>query len=198
MYTLFTDKSEDFKCNIGVEGASIANTSARLVLENKNMNILFEGVVNPDGSCTIPIKKLKNILPEGLQGTMKLEVIADDTFFSPWQDDFIIEVNKKVTVEVANDTRKKQIKENTINVQVTNVKQEVKSKPIQEKKVVRKKRHRTHSEIMSEVLAQKGVTLNNFNENLKTTIPLVKAYVKKYNVSESADDLLNEIIINLK
>jgi len=198
MYTLFTDKSEDFKCNIGVEGASIANTSARLVLENKNMNIPFEGVVNQDGSCTIPIKKLKNILPEGLQGTMKLEVIADDTFFSPWQDEFIIEVNKKVTVEVANDTRKKQIKENTINVQVTNVKHKVKSKPIQEKKVLRKKRRRTHSEVMSEVLAKKGVTLNNFNENLKTTIPLVNAYVKKYNVSESADDLLNEIIINLK
>lgn len=198
MYTLFTDKSEDFKCNIGVEGASIANTSARLVLENSHMNILFEGVVNTDGSCVIPIKKLKNILPEGLQGTMKLEVIADDSFFSPWQDDFKIEVNKKVTVEVANDTRKTQIKENTINVQVTNVKQKINNTPIQETRVVKKPRQRTHSEIMSEVLAAKGVTLDNFSSRLKTTVPLVKAYVKKYNVNESADDLLNQIIINLK
>ena len=74
MYTLYTDKSEDFKCNIGVEGADITNTHARLVLENSTMNILFEGKVNKSGDCVIPIKKLKHILPEGVGGKLKLEV----------------------------------------------------------------------------------------------------------------------------
>lgn len=201
MYKLFTDKIDKFECNIGVEGADITNTTARIVLENSHMNILFEGKITSNGNCIIPIKKLKNILPEGIKGIMKLEVVADDTFFSPWQDDFEVGISKKVTVEVVNDTRKQTIKENTINVQVTNVNQ----KPITETKsvntVVKKsapKRKRSHCEIMSEVLASKGVTLNNFRKNLKTTKPLVEAYVKKYKVQQSADDLLNEIIINLK
>ena len=126
MYTLYTDKSEDFKCNIGVEGADISKTTARLVLENNNVNLMFEGTVDKSGNCIIPIKKLKNILPEGIEGRMKLEVVADDTFFSPWEDSFLVKVNKRVTVEVANDTRKSTIKETKIKVQVSEQK---KSKP---------------------------------------------------------------------
>jgi hypothetical protein len=195
MYTLYTDKSENFKCSIDVEGATIDRTTARLVLENDNMNVLFEGVINSDGSCVIPIKKMKHILPEGTKGTMKLEVVADDTFFSPWQDDFTIKVNKKVTVEVANDTRINRIKENKVKVQVTNVKQKTKKKPIQREIVKTKKSN--HTKIMAGVLRKKGITLDNFNEKLNTTIPLVSAYVKKFKVGKSADDLLNEIIFNL-
>ena len=190
MYTLYTDKSEDFKCNIGVEGASISNTIARLVLENKNVNLMFEGKVSKDGTCIIPIKKLKHILPEGTEGKMKLEVVADDTFFSPWEDDFSVKVNKRVTVEVANDTRNT-IKENKIQVTVEKPKTEIK------KSVVRKPK-RTHSEIIGEVLSKKGVTLDNFDKHVKSVEKLVESYVKKHKLKESSDNLLNEIIINLK
>ena len=189
MYTLYTDKSENFKCNIGVEGASIRNTTARLVLENKNLNLLFEGTVSKDGTCTIPIKQLKNILPEGLQGTMKLEVIADDTFFSPWQDDFTIKVNKKVTVEVMNDTSKTPIKENRVQVKVSGLK---KPKP-----VVKRVKKRSHSQIMSETISKKGITVDNFKENLDYTVPMIKNYIKKFKVNESVNDLLNDVILNL-
>ena len=193
MYTLYTDKSEDFKCNIGVEGADISKTTARLVLENNNVNLMFEGTVDKSGNCIIPIKKLKNILPEGIEGRMKLEVVADDTFFSPWEDSFLVKVNKRVTVEVANDTRKSTIKETKIKVQVSEQK---KSKP---KKVrVVKKSKRSHSEIMSEVLNKKGITLNNFSNKMDIALPLIEKYIKHYKVKETADSLLNEIIINLK
>ena len=195
MYTLYTDKSEDFKCNIGVEGADITNTHARLVLENSTMNILFEGKVTKDGNCIIPIKKLKHILPEGVEGKLKLEVIADDTYFSPWEDDFIVKVNKRVTVEVANDTRKNKIEENKINIQVTGINSPKKQTP---KKTVQVERKKTHSDIMAEILDKKGVTLSNFSKHIDTIQPLVEKYIKRYKVNQSADSLLNEIIINLK
>lgn len=195
MYTLYTDKSEDFKCNIGVEGADITNTHARLVLENSTMNILFEGRVDKNGDCVIPIKKLKHILPEGVEGNLKLEVIADDTYFSPWEDNFIVKVNKRVTVEVTNDTRKNKIEENKINIQVTGINSPKKQAP---KKTVQVQRKKTHSEIMSEILDKKGITLSNFSKNINTVQPLVEKYIRRYKVNQSPDSLLNEIIINLK
>jgi hypothetical protein len=196
MYTLYTDKTEDFKCNIGVEGATLNNTKARLVLENNDMNLLFEGRIGSDGTCIIPIKKLKHILPEGAEGMMKLEVIADDTYFSPWEDSFQVMVNKKVTVEVANDSRKQNIKENKVNIQVTGVKKENN----QTKKIskVTPRRKRSHSDIVSEILNSKGINLKNFDKHIDKVVPLVEAYAKKYKVKESTDDFLNEVIINLK
>lgn len=192
MYTLYTDKSEDFKCNIGVEGATIKNTSARLVLENQVIDLLFEGKVKSDGTCIIPIKQLKNILPEGTSGNMKLEVIADGTFFSPWEDSFEIKVNKKVTVEVMSDTKSKPITETKINVKVSGPTQRKK-----QKKVVVKS-PRSHSETLSEVLNKKGITLKNFSTRIDEATPLIKKYIKKYKVDENFDTLLNEVIINLK
>lgn len=197
MYTLYTDKSEDFKCNIGVEGATLNNTKARLVLESKDMNLLFEGSISSDGNCIIPIKKLKHLLPEGIEGMMKLEVIADDTFFSPWEDSFQVRVNKKVTVEVANDSRKKNIKENKINIQVTGLNKQTQSVRKTSPKVISTVK-RNHSDIMSEILNKKGITLKNFDKHFDKVKPLVEAYVKRYKVKETVGDFLNEVIINLK
>lgn len=193
MYVLYTDKSEDFKCHIDVEGTALSSTKARVVLENKELNLMFQGSIDASGNCVIPIKKLKNILPEGCEGNMKLEIIADDTYFSPWQDTFSVKVNKKVTVEVFNDTRKEQIKENRVKVQVTP--QQIKKNNVVEKKQV--KPTRTHSETLAKILEAKGVTLDNFEKRLDKILPLVEAYKKKYKVRESAEDLLNEVIINL-
>ena len=193
MYTLYTDKITNFECNIGVDGTDISKTTARLVLENDNVNLMFEGTVDSTGNCVIPVKKLKDILKEGMKGTMKLEVVADDTFFSPWEDSFSVKVNKKVTVEVANDTRKQPIKETRIQVQVNEP-----SKPKRKKSVRVKKQKRSHSEIMGEVLNKKGITLNNFSDKMDVALPLIEAYIKHYKVTETADSLLNEIIINLK
>jgi len=192
MYVLYTDKSEDFKCHIDVEGAQLNSTKARVVLENKDMNFLFEGKIDASGNCVIPIKKLKNLLPEGAEGTMKLEVIADDTYFSPWEDSFSVKVNKKVTVEVFNDSRKEQIKENRVKVQVTPQKRKTVSN------VSKPKRRVSHVENLTNLLESKGVTLDNVEKYLNTIIPLVETYSKKYKVKESTEDLLNEVIINLK
>ena len=31
---------------------------------------------------------------------MKLELIAEDTYFLPWESDFVVDTNKKIKVEV--------------------------------------------------------------------------------------------------
>jgi hypothetical protein len=198
MYTLYTDKSEDFKCKIDVEGTKLSETRARLVIEGKDISLLFEGKIDSDGNCTVPIKKLKNLLSEEEKGTMRLEVIAEDTFFSPWEDDFTIKTNKKVTVEVFNND-KDVIKETKIGVKVDvqPTKEVIKptSKKTVEKVIVEEK---NHGKIISEILDKKGVKLTNVKENQKMITNFIKEYVIENKVGLSNNELLDEIINNLK
>ena len=46
MYKLFTDKSEVFKCNIKLEGASLKNSSARLIIESEDVNLMFVDILD--------------------------------------------------------------------------------------------------------------------------------------------------------
>jgi hypothetical protein len=101
-YTLFTDKSTLFECVMELEGVSLKETVARLIVEAPDRTFLFTGTVSPDGTCSIPISKLKGLLESDIRGTIKLEVIAEDMFFSPWQSDFIVETAKKVTINEVN------------------------------------------------------------------------------------------------
>lgn len=102
-YSVFKDKSEDFSCDISLEGANLSNTEARLILETDDWNLVFNGEISKDGKCLIPIKKL-SILNEGQIGKIKLEVIAEGTVFIPWEDDFKVKVSKKVSVKI-NETK---------------------------------------------------------------------------------------------
>ena len=167
MYTLYTDKIENFKCSIDVEGASLSETQARLVLESDKYNLLYEGTIDSSGKCSIDINKLKNILEEGTEGTMRLEVIADDTFFSPWEDTFTVKTNKKVTVEVQDKTP---IRENKIKVTVNT------PAKAEEKSII--KEENVHSEVVAKLLKAKGINKNNLEENINTTSRIVHNYVK--------------------
>ena len=120
MYKLFTDKPEVFECNIKLEGASLKNSQARLIIESEDINLLFEGTINKDGKCSIPIKKLKGLLEDNTSGQIKLEVIAEDTYFTPWKSEFIVEASRKVTVEVKSSDAEI-IKENAPKIQITGI-----------------------------------------------------------------------------
>jgi hypothetical protein len=119
-YSVYKDKPENFSCDVLVEGASISDTKARLILESDDWTLMFEGDIDRYGKCTIPIKKL-NILNEGLVGKIRLEVIADNTVFTPWEDDFKVKLSKKVLVQVhesKQNTPKKPLNNNSSNVRV--------------------------------------------------------------------------------
>jgi hypothetical protein len=122
MYKLFTDKSELFECDIKLEGASLSKSSARLVVETSDYSLLFKGNINSKGKCEIPIRKLKGLIDENTTGSIRLEVIAEDTYFTPWESDFEVDVSKKVTVEVKSQQTKKPIVETKVKVNVKNEK----------------------------------------------------------------------------
>ena len=123
MYTLYSDKNNIFECDIQLEGASITQAFARVIVEGNNLNLVFNGDITSEGNCRIEMPKL-NMLKEG--GEMKLEVIADDMYFNPWNSDFELKKSKSVTVEVKQPTDKV-IKENKATVKV-NIPKEVKPK----------------------------------------------------------------------
>ena len=128
MYKLFTDKSELFECDIKIEGASLSNSAARLVVETSDYSLMFNGTIDSAGKCKVPIRKLKGLIDESNKGNIRLEVIAEDTFFTPWETDFEVQASKKVTVEIKSQTTKKPIVETKgPKVKVTKVKKMKKS-----------------------------------------------------------------------
>ena len=97
-YKVYADKAETFSCEIELEGANLKDTEVRLVLESDNWNLMFTGEIDRNGKVNIPIRKL-NILEEGTKGKIKMEVIAEGTVFTPWEDDFEVKMSKKVMVK---------------------------------------------------------------------------------------------------
>jgi hypothetical protein len=105
MYPLYSDKPNLFECQIQLEGCSLNDASARLIIESNQNSLVFTGEIDNNGACLIPVKKLKGLVSEN--GEMKLEVIADDMYFSPWESEYQLKQSKKVTVEVKTPSQSK-------------------------------------------------------------------------------------------
>ncbi len=99
-YKLYRDKTETFICDMEISGANPGNSKARVIIESRDMTYMFEGTIDGNGHCEIPLKKM-NFLAENEVGTIKLEVIADDMMFNPWEETFVAVNHRKVTVRVA-------------------------------------------------------------------------------------------------
>ena len=147
-YKVYTDKQENFICEINLTGASLTNAQSRIIVSSDVVNIMFEGKVDSSGKCIVPIKKLQGLLPEGTTGDIKLEVIADDTYFQPWSSNFIVEASKKITVEVKSQSQKvieeskpkmKVIVETDKKTHVVNILREIKKQKITLKNIDQKR-----------------------------------------------------------
>lgn len=112
-YLIYKDKSENFSCEVMVEGANINDTQARLIIESEEWTIMFNGEIDSRGRCNIPMKKL-NIFNEGTKGKIRLEVIVEGAIFTPWESDCIVKMSKKVSIKM-NETNnnKKPLNRNT-------------------------------------------------------------------------------------
>lgn len=185
MYTLFTDKTEVFECDLQLEGASLKKSFARLLIESPDLNLVFNGEISSSGKCKIPVKKLKGLLDENVNGKMKLEVVAEDTYFTPWEDDFSIDTSKKLTVEVKSQSPSKPILEAKPKVSVKT------STP----KVANPKKI-NHIHILTEVFKKKDISIKNILENKELVNKVLDVYIKKFKVDPKQKTTILEGIVD--
>ena len=171
MYKLFTDKSELFECDIKLEGASLSKSKARLVVETSDYSLLFNGNINSSGKCEIPIRKLKGLIDENTTGNIRLEVIAEDTFFTPWESDFEVDASKKVTVEVKSQQTKKPIVETKVNVKVKD-----------EKPTITEKDHVIN---LFKLLIKEDINVDNISFKRNELNNIVATYLKENTVKNT-------------
>ena len=183
MYKLFTDKAELFECDIKIEGASLSNSTARLVVETNDYSLMFNGSITSDGKCKVPIKKLKGLIDESSKGNIKLEVIAEDTYFTPWNSQFEIQSSKKVTVEVKSQSNKKVIKENTI--QVSNVKQQITKKEV------------NHVANILKLLVRENINMKNLHLKKDRLNKIVATYTKYKPINENKKSVIKGVLKGL-
>ena len=99
-YKLYLDKNNLFECDIQLQGASIKNSFARIIVEGNEHTYVFKGQIDENGHCSVEMNKLKDIFENNETGTIKLEVVADDVYFSPWEDAYQTDLSKKIEVVV--------------------------------------------------------------------------------------------------
>ncbi len=171
MYKLFTDKTELFECSISLQGASLKKSKARLVIETQDYSLLFNGTISKGGKCEIPIKKLKGLIDEDTTGNIRLEVIAEDTFFTPWESDFEVDASKKVTVEVKSQTTKKPIVETKVKVKVKD-----------EKPTINEHHHVVN---LLKMLTREEININNISYKRNKLNNIVATYLKENTINNT-------------
>ena len=184
MYKLFTDKTELFECNIKLEGASLKNSQARLIIETEDINFLFNGSITADGKCSIPIKKLKGLLDENTQGNIKLEVIAEDTYFTPWESKFMVETSKKITVEVKSQ-------ESSVNI-ITESKPKITIDKVKTTQSIQESKHILK---IIGLLRKENIHLDNISKNKVKLNTLIETYLKKNDINPNNIGLIIEGVL---
>ena len=92
----YRDTVNTFECSVHINGTSTTQTEVRLVFEFDGRKILFDGYM--DGNrAIVQIPKLLDI--EDTDGYARLEVIADTTYFVPWESSFVLSDKRSVDVD---------------------------------------------------------------------------------------------------
>lgn len=173
VYKLHKYKSTQFECNIDLNGASLADAHARLIIESDNLALMFHGAIARNGKCKITIPRLRGLAEELSSGEMTLEVIVDDTYFQPWSSPFTLESSKRVTVTEVVEKKKK------MNVVVTN---NPSDKLI--KTIVRE-------------LYSNGITMNNIRQKYSTVRRCINEHIKHTDVDIDPKSLISAVVTKL-
>jgi len=188
MYKLFTDKTEIFECDIKLSGASLDKSSVRLVVESSNVNLLFKGKIDSTGKCSVPVKRLSGLLGDTTTGTLRLEVIADDTFFTPWESEFVVETSKKVTVEVKSQNKNRIVESTKPKMQVVSIKNTPTPKSISESR---------HILNIMRMMVKEKVTLKNLPKKKNTVNKIIEGYIKQNPLTESKQKRIIDGIVKV-
>jgi hypothetical protein len=116
---------------------------------------MFEGTIH-NGHCIIPISRMKGLLEENTRGKMQLEIIVDDTYFTPWKDQFVVEEHTSVKVQVC---------------------EQKKSKPLMEVTTPKENKETPPPELQLHYLFERfGITKKNLSSKKKDVATIVKEY----------------------
>ena len=174
MYKLFTDKIENFEARIKLEGASLKKSSARLVVEAENFSLLFNGTIDENGNVNVPVRRLRGLLDENTNGAIRLEVIAEDTFFTPWESTFEVETAKSVTVEIKS--------QNSKPITETKTSVEIKS---QSKEKIPTISEKVHVINIMKMLIKEDISIENLHIKKDRLNNIIAEYIVTKNVEES-------------
>ncbi len=144
------NKKQTFECKVEIEGADYTKTRPRLVLSptGDNKHIFFEGKIDA-GTCKV-------IIPEGLEiarnGEVVLEVLVDNTMFTPWKSTYEMLVESVKVNEVAIKKNEPTVKviEEKVAVQKPKVTVTVPQKP---KGVIKEGLPHRHKRVVEEFVA---------------------------------------------
>lgn len=170
MYIITLDTAKNFECTLKIQGASLNKSKVNLVIESNDMDIRCRGTITEKGKVNIPVKKLKGILEENSKGKMYLEVIAEDSYFTPYKTDYITEVSKKVNLKE--------------NVKITEVNQTVIADVTT-----------NHPENIINILKENNVDIFNISHKSKST-QLIQSYIGKHNIKKEEYNKLMEQILS--
>jgi hypothetical protein len=143
-YKIYLDKDFAFECEAAIKNASYKNSSARLILESDDVNLVFYGNVDKN-TINVPIKSLKKYFTEKDSAKIKLEVIVENQLVTPWESEVEFDNYNKVEIKEI-----KNIKQNPLV--------EIKVKEEQKEVVVEKEQS---------VESPKQNLLKNLNEEIK-------------------------------
>ena len=135
-YTIYLDKEETFECDVSIKNASIKNSTARLIIESDDINLVFFGNITKD-TITVPIKSLKKYFTESDKATIKLEVIVENNVVTPWESELIFENYNKVEIKEIKNVKTKPL----VEIKVKDYKKlEFKTKETEEKVIAESKK----------------------------------------------------------
>ena len=137
-YTIYLDKEETFECEVSIKNASIKDSSARLIIESDDINLVFFGTVTKD-TISVPIRSLKKYFTESDKATIKLEVIVENNLVTPWESELLFDSYNKVEIKEIKNVKSKPLIE--IKVKEDKKQQlEAKTKEIEQKVVTESKK----------------------------------------------------------
>lgn len=189
MYTIQLDQAKNFECSLKIQGASLKKSKINMIIEGDDFDIKLKGTIDSSGQVTIPVKKLKGILDENVKGTMFLEVIAEDTYFTPYETEYVTEVSRKVEVITVNGKSKETLTESE-DIKVIDSKPKVTISDIKNDNMLLIKEHAYR--------INKNITKSNLNifkkEDKNKVIKTIQNYLTENKVE---NDLYDKIMTEL-
>lgn len=164
MYKIIIDKPEFFEANIQIEGANSNAAQCRLILETADISLLFSGNI-VGNKCQVNLPKLKKYIGESKTGSIRLEVIVEDTFFTPWEDKFEVSVSKSVVAEVYQHSNNKPSLKPTVTVK--------EARPVNE--IIR---------MITNEIKLHNISIKNASRNSKKIKLINNSIMKKFNLTQ--------------